>query len=151
MQATQPFQMRRLGVVMRGDPRDPDEALGVLNPAAARAPDGTLYLFPRVVAAGDALLSPRVTRRLIAEFARLRPTARVTPEALRELTPREAEVLSLIAGGLSNAEIAERLVVSEETVKTHVSHVLAKLGVRDRAQAVVVAFESGLVTPRADL
>jgi DNA-binding NarL/FixJ family response regulator len=104
----------------------------------------------RVVAAGDALLSPRVTRRLITEFARLRPTAPVTPVVLKELTPREAEVLRLVAEGLSNAEIAERLVVSEETVKTHVSHVFAKLGVRDRAQAVVVAYESGLVTPRSD-
>ena len=104
----------------------------------------------RVVAAGDALLSPRVTRRLITEFARLRPSAPVTPEALRELTPREAEVLRLVAEGMSNAEIAERLVVSEETVKTHVSHVFTKIGVRDRAQAVVVAYESGLVTPRAD-
>jgi DNA-binding NarL/FixJ family response regulator len=104
----------------------------------------------RVVAAGDALLSPRVTRRLITEFARLRPTAPVTPEALRELTPREAEVLRLVAEGLSNAEIAERLVLSEETIKTHVGHVFAKLGVRNRAQAVVIAYESGLVTPRAD-
>jgi DNA-binding NarL/FixJ family response regulator len=104
----------------------------------------------RVVAAGDALLSPRVTRRLITEFARLRPMAPVTSEALRELTPREAEVLRLVAEGLSNAEIAERLVVSLETVKTHVGHVFAKLGVRDRAQAVVIAYESGLVTPRAD-
>jgi DNA-binding NarL/FixJ family response regulator len=104
----------------------------------------------RVVAAGDALLSPRVTRRLITEFARLRPTTPVTPEALRELTPREAEVLRLVAEGLSNAEIAERLVLSEETIKTHVGHVFAKLGVRDRAQSVVIAYESGLVTPRAD-
>jgi DNA-binding NarL/FixJ family response regulator len=104
----------------------------------------------RVVAAGEALLSPRVTRRLISEFARLRPIAPVTSEALRGLTPREAEVLRLVAEGLSNAEIAERLVVSEETVKTHVSHVFQKLGIRDRAQAVVVAYESGLVTPRAD-
>jgi DNA-binding NarL/FixJ family response regulator len=104
----------------------------------------------RVVAAGEALLSPRVTRRLITEFARLRPTPPSSPEALRELTPREAEVLRLVAGGLSNAEIAERLVVSEETVKTHVSHVFVKLGVRGRAQAVVIAYESGVVTPRAE-
>jgi DNA-binding NarL/FixJ family response regulator len=109
-----------------------------------------LFEAVRVVAAGDALLSPRVTRRLITEFARLRPKAPVTPEVLKELTPREAEVLRLVAEGLSNAEIAERLVVSEETVKTHVSHVFAKLGVRDRALAVVVAYESGLVTPRSD-
>jgi DNA-binding NarL/FixJ family response regulator len=108
-----------------------------------------LFEAVRVVAAGDALLSPRVTRRLITEFARLRPTPPTTPEALRELTRRETEVLRLVADGLSNAEIADRLVVSEETVKSHLSHVLAKLGVRDRVQAVVVAFESGLVTPRA--
>jgi DNA-binding NarL/FixJ family response regulator len=102
----------------------------------------------RVVAAGEALLSPRVTRRLITEFARLRPAPLVPPDALRKLTARETEVLRLVAEGLSNTEIAERLVVSEETVKTHVSHVFAKLGVRDRAQAVVVAYESRLVTPR---
>jgi DNA-binding NarL/FixJ family response regulator len=104
----------------------------------------------RVVAAGDALLSPRVTRRPIGEFARLRPNPPVPPTALRELTPRETEVLRHIAEGLSNAEIAERLVVAEETVKTHVSHVLMKLGLRDRAQAVVVAYESGLVSPRPE-
>ena len=104
----------------------------------------------RVVAAGDALLSPRVTRRLIREFARLRPTIPVRPAVLRELTPRETEVLRHVAEGLSNAEIAERLVVAEETIKSHVSHVLMKLGLRDRAQAVVVAYESGLVSPRPE-
>jgi DNA-binding NarL/FixJ family response regulator len=104
----------------------------------------------RVVAAGDALLSPRVTRRLITEFTRLRPKQPSSPVALEKLTPRETEVLRLVAEGLSNAEIAQRLVVSEETVKTHVGHVFAKLGVHDRAQAVVIAYESGLVTPRAD-
>jgi DNA-binding NarL/FixJ family response regulator len=104
----------------------------------------------RVVAAGDALLSPRVTRRLITEFTRLRPKQPSSPVALEELTPRETEVLRLVAEGLSNAEIAQRLIVSEETVKTHVGHVFAKLGVHDRAQAVVIAYESGLVTPRAD-
>jgi DNA-binding NarL/FixJ family response regulator len=103
----------------------------------------------RVVAAGDALLSPQVTRRLIGEFARLRPKLPVRPTELRALTQRETEVLRHVAEGLSNAEIAERLVVSEETVKTHVSHVLTKLGLRDRAQAVVVAYESGLVSPRS--
>ena len=107
-----------------------------------------LFEAVRVVAAGDALLAPAVTRRLVAEFARLRPTTPSRPEALSELTPREAEVLRLVAEGLSNGEIAERLVVSDETVKTHVSRVLAKLDVRDRTQAVVVAYESGLVTPR---
>ncbi|HEX2771071.1 MAG TPA: response regulator transcription factor [Micromonosporaceae bacterium] len=102
----------------------------------------------RVVAAGEALLAPAVTRRLIAEFARLRPRPRATAAPpLRRLTPRETEVLRLIAEGLSNPEIAERLVVGEETVKTHVSRVLNKLGLRDRTQAVVMAYESGLVVP----
>jgi DNA-binding NarL/FixJ family response regulator len=100
----------------------------------------------RVVAAGEALLAPAVTRRLIGEFARLRP--RATPAALDALTPRETEVLRLIAEGLSNPEIAVRLTVGEETVKTHVSRLLAKLGLRDRTQAVVAAYESGLVVPR---
>jgi DNA-binding NarL/FixJ family response regulator len=99
----------------------------------------------RVVASGDGLLAPSVTRRLIAEFAR-RPAARaVHPERLAALTPRETEVLRLMAGGLSNVEIAERLVVAEQTVKTHVGRVLGKLHLRDRAQAVVVAYETGLV------
>jgi DNA-binding NarL/FixJ family response regulator len=102
----------------------------------------------RVVAAGEALLAPAVTRRLIAEFARLRPRLPTQPEALAELTPRETEVLELVAAGLSNREIADRLVVSDETVKTHVSRVLTKLGLRDRTQAVVLAYESGLVEPR---
>jgi len=100
----------------------------------------------RVVAAGEALLAPTVTRRLISEFARLRP--RPAPAALDELTPREVDVLRLVAEGLSNREIADRLVVSDETVKTHVSRVLAKLGLRDRTQAVIAAYESGLVEPR---
>jgi DNA-binding NarL/FixJ family response regulator len=103
----------------------------------------------RVVSAGDALLAPTVTRRLVSEFARLRPSLAPRPDALAELTPRETEVLRLVAEGLSNAEIAERLVVSDETVKTHVSRVLTKLGLRDRTQAVVFAYESGLVVPRA--
>jgi DNA-binding NarL/FixJ family response regulator len=103
----------------------------------------------RVVAAGDALLAPAVTRRLIGEFARLRPPPATPPERLRGLTPRETEVLRLVAEGLSNGEIAERLVVSEETVKTHVSRVLMKLDLRDRTQAVVTAYESGLVVPRS--
>jgi DNA-binding NarL/FixJ family response regulator len=101
----------------------------------------------RVVAAGEALLAPTVTRRLIAEFARLRPRPRQPTAQVHGLTPRETEVLRLIAEGLSNPEIAARLVVSEETVKTHVSRVLNKLGLRDRTQAVVVAYESGLVVP----
>jgi DNA-binding NarL/FixJ family response regulator len=101
----------------------------------------------RVVAAGEALLAPTVTRRLIGQFARRRP--RPVPPRLEELTPRETEVLRLVAEGLSNAEIAARLVVGEETVKTHVSRVLRKLDLRDRAQAVVAAYESGLVIPGA--
>ena len=105
----------------------------------------------RVVAAGDALLAPAVTRRLISEFARIRPPAATAatpaPAALAALTPRETEVLRLIAAGLSNTEIAGRLVVTEETVKTHVSRVLAKLGLHGRSQAVVAAYESGLVVP----
>ena len=108
----------------------------------------TLFDAVRVVAAGEALLAPTVTRRLIAEFARLRPHQH-RPEALSQLTPRESEILRLVAEGLSNHEIAERLVVSDETVKTHVSHVLRKLDLRDRAQAVVVAYESGLVVTRS--
>jgi DNA-binding NarL/FixJ family response regulator len=101
----------------------------------------------RVVAAGNALLAPSVTRRLIADFAR-RPREGVpTPATLGALTQRETEVLRLIATGLSNAEISDALVIAEQTTKTHVSRILAKLGLRDRAQAVVVAYETGLVTP----
>ncbi|MER5847201.1 response regulator transcription factor [Streptomyces sp. NPDC002012] len=104
----------------------------------------------RVVAAGEALLAPTVTRRLIGEFARLRRRPPAVPTApVTALTPRETEVLRLIAEGLSNPEIAARLSVSEETVKTHVSRILNKLGLRDRTQAVVAAYESGLVVPRA--
>jgi DNA-binding NarL/FixJ family response regulator len=103
----------------------------------------------RVIAAGDGLLAPGVTRRLISEFAQ-RPTNEPQPRpALQELTPRETQVLQLVAEGLSNPEIATRLVVSEETVKTHVSHILSKLGLRDRTQAVVAAYETGLVVPAA--
>jgi DNA-binding NarL/FixJ family response regulator len=103
----------------------------------------------RVVAAGEALLAPTITRRLIAEFARLRPQASPHSATLGALTPRETQVLRLIAEGLSNTEIAGRLVVGEETVKTHVGRVLSKLGLRDRTQAVVMAYESGLVVPRS--
>ena len=102
----------------------------------------------RVIAAGEALLAPAVTRRLISEFTRLRPASETLPSAaLGALTPRETEVLRLVAEGMSNPEIARRLVVTEETVKTHVSRILAKLGLRDRTQAVVAAYESGLVVP----
>jgi DNA-binding NarL/FixJ family response regulator len=99
----------------------------------------------RAVAKGDALLAPSVTRRVIEEFVRRPPSsARTLPPELAELTHRELEVLKLIARGLSNAEIAKELFVSETTVKTHVAHVLMKLGVRDRVQAVVLAYECGL-------
>jgi DNA-binding NarL/FixJ family response regulator len=101
----------------------------------------------RVVARGDALLAPQVTGRLIREFARQRQARPRPAPALATLTARETEVLGLIASGLSNGEIAARLVVSEHTVKTHVARVFTKLGLRDRAQAVVLAYESGLVTP----
>jgi DNA-binding NarL/FixJ family response regulator len=106
----------------------------------------------RVIAEGEALLAPAITRRLIGEFARQRPRLADPAQPtgpLGTLTPRETEVLRLIAAGLSNPEIARRLVVTEETVKTHVSRVLSKLGLRDRTQAVVAAYESGLVVPGA--
>jgi DNA-binding NarL/FixJ family response regulator len=103
----------------------------------------------RVIAEGDALLAPSVTKRLIHEFSRSAATQRSAPASLEELTPRELEVFKLIARGMSNAEIAAELVVSETTVKTHVARVLMKLGVRDRVQAVVLAYESGVVAPGA--
>ena len=102
----------------------------------------------RVVVAGDALLAPSVTRRLISEFAAQHRPADPQARAVGALTPRETEILRLVAEGLSNHEIAQRLVVTEETVKTHVSRILSKLGLRDRTQAVVAAYESGLVIPR---
>jgi len=104
----------------------------------------------RVVAHGDALLAPVVTRRLIEAFVREHPMARQPPPGLAELTPRELEILGLIARGLSNAEIAAELVVSTTTVKTHVARVLSKLGLRDRVQAVVLAYETGVVAPGRD-
>ena len=112
------------------------------------APPEQLVAAIRVAAAGDALVAPSVTRRLIERYVRPQLVA-ATEGPLADLTAREREVLTLIAAGLSNAEIADRLVVSDATVKTHVGHVFAKLGLRDRAQAVVVAYESGLVRPRA--
>jgi DNA-binding NarL/FixJ family response regulator len=101
----------------------------------------------RVVAGGEALLAPSITRRLIEEFAHSNPEPPTPPPQVDELTARELEVLRLIARGLSNAEIAAELVVSETTVKTHVARLLMKLGLRDRVQAAVMAYESGLVTP----
>jgi DNA-binding NarL/FixJ family response regulator len=111
------------------------------------APTAELAAAVRVVAAGEALLAPTVTRRLIAEVTgRGRPRGR---ERLAVLTPREREVLGLVARGLANREIAAELVLAEETVKTHVGRILAKLGLRDRVQAVVLAYETGLVVPGA--
>ena len=115
------------------------------------APPEQVFAAVRVAAAGDALIDPAVTRRLIAEFAR-RPVA-VPPRhlpALRLLTDREREVLGLVGRGLSNAEVAERLVISHATAKTHVARILGKLQARDRAQLVVLAYESGLVRPGSD-
>jgi DNA-binding NarL/FixJ family response regulator len=108
---------------------------------------GELAAAVRVVAAGDALLAPGVTRRLIAEFARLGAPRSASRKNLEDLTERETEVLALIARGLSNGEIAAHLVVAEQTIKTHVSRILMKLALRDRAQAVVFAYECGLVRP----
>jgi DNA-binding NarL/FixJ family response regulator len=110
------------------------------------APADQLVAGIRIVAAGEALLAPAVTRRLIEEFAR-RPTSLDAPAELDTLTPREREILTLVARGLSNAEIAEQLVVAESTVKTHVAGILGKLDLRDRVQAVVLAYESGIVRP----
>jgi DNA-binding NarL/FixJ family response regulator len=104
----------------------------------------------RLVAAGEALLAPSATRRLIQEFARTSPARRDPPPSVGELTPRELEVFRLIARGRSNAEIAGELFVGETTVKTHVTRILMKLGVRDRVQAVVLAYESGIVAPGDD-
>ncbi|HEX8868400.1 MAG TPA: response regulator transcription factor, partial [Lentzea sp.] len=111
------------------------------------APARELLNAVRVVAAGEALLAPSITKRLIEDFVRSRRTERVRPAQLSALTERETEILVLIAQGLSNTEIAAHLVLAEQTVKTHVSRVLTKLGLRDRAQAVIAAYESGLVVP----
>jgi DNA-binding NarL/FixJ family response regulator len=111
------------------------------------APADELVHAVRVVAAGDALVSPSVMRRLIADFVREPRAAKTEPVALDALTPREREVLVLVARGLSNAEISAMLFVAPQTTKTHVGRILRKLQLRDRAQAVVAAYESGLVTP----
>ena len=109
-------------------------------------PPEELIAAVRIVAAGDGLIAPAITKRLIEQFARAAaPSA--PPRALGELTPRELEVFALLARGLSNGEIAAELVLSNATVKTHVKHILAKLDVRDRVQAVVLAYEAGVVTP----
>jgi DNA-binding NarL/FixJ family response regulator len=109
-------------------------------------PPEQLIAAVRIVAAGDALIAPAITKRLIEQFARAAPPSTASPQ-IASLTPREREVLTLVARGLSNREIAAELVLSEATVKTHVKRVLAKLEVRDRVQAVVVAYEAGLVAP----
>lgn len=112
------------------------------------APPTDLIAAVHVIAAGDALLAPSVTRRLIADFAQRRPPSPGKPSLrLKALTERETEVLTLVARGCSNTEIAHQLFVAEQTVKTHVSRMFTKLDLRDRAQAVVFAYESGLVTP----
>jgi DNA-binding NarL/FixJ family response regulator len=103
----------------------------------------------RVVAAGDALIAPTITKRLIEQFARTAPP-RTPPTALQDLTPRETQILALVARGMSNREIADDLVLSHATIKTHVKHILNKLDLRDRVQAVVLAYEAGLVTPAQD-
>jgi DNA-binding NarL/FixJ family response regulator len=111
------------------------------------APPEELLLGVRAAADGGALLSPSVTRRLLAEFAARRPGAGPEPAALARLTTREREVFDLVARGRSNTEIARELVIAETTVKTHLAHTLDKLGLRDRVQAVVYAYEHGLITP----
>jgi DNA-binding NarL/FixJ family response regulator len=113
------------------------------------APPPRLVEAVRLVAAGEELLAPSVTRRLIEQYVRQPPVGTAVPAELGELTEREREVLQLVAGGLTNGEIAARLVVSEATVKTHVNHLFQKLGLRDRVQAVVLAYETGLVRPGA--
>ena len=112
------------------------------------APPEEIVAAARIVASGDALLAPAVTRAVIEEFVRQpAATAPVSPPAVAELTPREQEVLALLVRGLSNPEICEQLVISEATAKTHVAHILQKLRLRDRVQAVIYAYESGLVAP----
>jgi DNA-binding NarL/FixJ family response regulator len=112
------------------------------------APPEEIAAAVRIVASGEALLAPAVTRSVIEEFARQRPAAApAPPPAVAELTPREREVLALLARGLSNPEICERLVISEATAKTHVARILQKLDLRDRVQAVIYAYETGLVAP----
>ena len=111
------------------------------------APPEELVAAIRVVAAGDSLLTPAVTRAVVEEVARVSPAAVEAPTGLENLTPREREVLGLIARGRSNGEICAELVLSEATVKTHVTHILAKLGLRDRVQVVIFAYEAGVVVP----
>jgi DNA-binding NarL/FixJ family response regulator len=111
------------------------------------APREQLVSAVRVVARGEAMLAPSVTRRLIEQFVRMPSPSDGVPEVMRELSSREREVLALLVRGLSNAEIASRMILGEATVKTHVARLLAKLGVRDRMQAVILAYESGFIRP----
>jgi DNA-binding NarL/FixJ family response regulator len=113
-----------------------------------RTPAADLIAGIRVVAGGDALLAPSVTRRLIDQFAHRPAETRREIKSLDEITEREREVLALVARGLSNAEIAEQLVLSEGTVKTHIKHIFGKLDLRDRTQAVILAYDAGLVEPK---
>jgi DNA-binding NarL/FixJ family response regulator len=133
---------------------DLDEAVfGALRAGASgfmlkAAPPEEIAAAGRIVARGEALLAPAVTRAVVEEFARRPPAAPAAlPPAVSELTPREREVLGLLTRGLSNPEICAQLVISEATAKTHVARILQKLGLRDRVQAVIYAYESGLVTP----
>jgi DNA-binding NarL/FixJ family response regulator len=111
------------------------------------APPEEIAAAVRIVASGEALLAPTVTRAVIEEFVRQRPAVQAAPAPVAELTPREREVLDLLARGLSNPEICKQLVISEATAKTHVARILQKLDLRDRVQTVIYAYESGLVTP----
>jgi DNA-binding NarL/FixJ family response regulator len=112
------------------------------------APPEEIAAAVQIVARGDALLAPAVTRAVIEEFARHQPAAtRAPPPAVAELTPREHEVFELLARGMSNPEICKQLVITEATAKTHVAHILQKLDLRDRVQAVICAYETGLVAP----
>jgi DNA-binding NarL/FixJ family response regulator len=113
------------------------------------APPEEIVAAVRIVASGDALLAPAVTRAVVEEFARQQPAPPPPPRAVEDLTPREREVLDLIVRGLSNPEICARLVITEATAKTHVARILQKLGLRDRVQVVIYAYESGLLSPGA--
>jgi DNA-binding NarL/FixJ family response regulator len=140
-------------VVMLGDAEQEDEVLSSLRAGATGflprdAEPGALIRTVRVVAAGEAAVSPGVVRQVISELAARPDPGLPGPEELEELTPREREVMGLVAGGLSNGEIADHLVISTATAKTHVSRALYKLHARDRAQLVTLAYETGLVRPR---
>jgi DNA-binding NarL/FixJ family response regulator len=140
-------------IVMLGDSSEDDEVVGALRAGAtgflpSDTEPGAVVHAVRAVAVGEAAVSPAVVRRVISELASLPDPGLPGPERLDELTPREREVMGLVAGGLSNDEIAEHLVISRATAKTHVSRVLYKLHARDRAQLVTLAYETGLVHPR---